>query len=205
VGDVRSGADNARAVDEVRERFDRLDVFVGNAGVYDNRARFGELTPDALSGAFDELFAVDVKGYLLGARAALDELRRTRGCILFTASVSGVMPGLGGALYVAAKHAIVGLTRQLAWELAPEVRVNAVAPGYVPTHFRGLESLRQGPTTTAPSVRQLPLQQLPSANDYAAFYVLLASDEGSRTATGMVLVADGGFSLFGSPRPEHGG
>lgn len=203
IGDVRSGDDNARAVSDVLKRFGRLDIFVGNAGIYDNRAPFQDFTPDTLGAGFDELFQVNVKGYLLGARAALQELRKTRGCILFTASVSSVAPGFGGVLYIAAKHAIVGLTRHLAWELAPEVRVNAVAPGYVPTDLRGLESLAQGRTTTAPSAQQLPLQQLPTADDYAAYYVFLASDESSRTATGTVLVADGGISLSGASRPAR--
>src|SRR5579863_2609171 len=132
VGDVRSAEDNVRAVADVTRRFEKLDVFVGNAGVYDNRARLDELPIDRLGAAFDELFSINVKGYLLGARAVLEELRRSRGAILFTASVSSYAAGFGGALYVASKHAIAGLTRQLAWELSPDIRVNAVAPGYVP-------------------------------------------------------------------------
>ncbi len=201
IGDVRFAEDNRRAVSDLLKQFGRLDIFVGNAGVYDNRAAFQDFTPATLDAAFDELFQVNVKGYLLGARASLEELRKTRGCMVFTASVSSVAPGFGGVLYIAAKHAIAGLTRQLAWELAPEVRVNAVAPGYVPTELRGLESLAQGRTATAPSAKQLPLQQLPSAADYATYYVLLASEESSRTATGTVLLADGGISLSGASRP----
>ncbi|MES2537848.1 MAG: SDR family oxidoreductase [Pseudomonadota bacterium] len=202
IGDVRSGADNQRAIAAVVSKFGRLDIFVGNAGIYDNRARLQDLGLNALDAGFDELFSVNVKGYLLGARAALDELRKTRGCILFTASVSSFAPGFGGVLYIAAKHAVVGLTRQLAWELGPDVRVNAVAPGYVPTGLRGLESLGQGTTATAPTAQQLPLRQMPTADDYAAYYVFLASEESSRTATGTILLADGGLALSGATRPQ---
>ena len=94
---------------------------------------------------------MNVKGYLLGALAAADALAKARGCILFTSSVSGARAGFGGALYVAAKHAVNGLTKQLALELAPDIRVNAVAPGYVPTGLRGLDSLGQAASTTGPT------------------------------------------------------
>lgn len=197
IGDVRQLADNQRALAATRDRFGRLDIFVGNAGIYDNRARLLDIPPEKLDQAFDELFAVDVKGYVLGARVAAEELRRSRGCILFTASVSGLAAGYGGALYVAAKHAVVGLTRQLAYELAPEIRVNAVAPGYAPTELQGLESLAQRRTASRPPASAFPLQTIATPEDYAAYYVLLASDEGRASATGSVLVVDGGSSIFG--------
>lgn len=196
VGDVRSPDDNRRAVAAVCEQFGKLDIFVGNAGIYDNRVPLADIPLESVSAAFDELFAVNVKGYLLGVRAAVEELRRSKGCILFTASVSSFNAGFGGALYVASKHAIAGLTRQLAWELGPDIRVNGVAPGYAPTGLRGLESLHQGKTGTAPAPENLPLQRISSAEEYADLYVLLASDTG-RIATGSVFVADGGLSVTG--------
>lgn len=200
VGDVRSAADNQRAVDLALRRFGKLDVFVGNAGIYDNRRALRSFTAAELDAAFDELFGVNVKGYLMGALAAAEALARVRGCIVFTSSVSGSHAGFGGPLYVAAKHAVNGLTRQLALELAPDVRVNAVAPGYVPTGLRGLDSLGQGASTTGPTPDQMPLRTMTSADDYAGAYVFLASDACSRTATGSVLALDGGAAVRG-PRP----
>ena len=197
VGDVRSAADNQRAVDLAVSRFGGLDIFVGNAGLYDNRRAFRTFSAPELGAAFDELFGVNVKGYLLGALAAADALAKARGCILFTSSVSGDRAGFGGALYVAAKHAVNGLTKQLALELAPDIRVNAVAPGYVPTGLRGLESLGQNEITPGPAPNQMPLQILPTTDDFAAAYVFLASDACSRTATGTVLALDGGAALRG--------
>lgn len=202
-GDVRSLEDNRRAIDRALDRFGKLDVFVGNAGIYDNRRAFRDFSPVELENAFDELFAVNVKGYLLGARAAVPALSQTRGCIIFTSSVSGSVPGFGGALYVAAKHAINGLTKQLALELAPAIRVNAVAPGYVPTRLRGLDSLSQSPSTSGPQASDMPLNVAASPDDFAAAYSFLASDACSRTATGTILQLDGGSSLFG-PRPVRG-
>jgi NAD(P)-dependent dehydrogenase (short-subunit alcohol dehydrogenase family) len=200
VGDVRSAADNQRAVDLAVSRFGGLDVFVANAGLYDNRRALLTFSPDELDAAFDELFAVNVKGYLLGALAAAGALAKVRGCILFTSSISGSRAGFGGALYVAAKHAVNGLTKQLALELAPDIRVNAVAPGYVPTGLRGLVSLGQDGSPPGPSASQMPLQILPAAADFAGAYVFLASDACSRTATGTVLALDGGAAVRG-PRP----
>lgn len=200
LGDVRDVATLRRAVLAAVSRFGRLDVLVANAGIYDNRRRFRDYTCETLDTAFDELFSIDVKAYLLAARAALDALVAQRGCIIFTGSVSGSRAGFGGALYVAAKHAVHGLTRQLAFELAPEVRVNAVAPGYVPTGLRGLDSLAQGPSTGAPHPTQMPLQAIASADDFASAYVFLASDTCRRTASGTILDLDGGSGLRG-PRP----
>ena len=71
--------------------------------------------------AFDEMFAVNVKGYLLGAKAALPELVATGGNMVFTLSNSSFLPDGGGPLYVASKHACLGLVRQLAHELAPRI------------------------------------------------------------------------------------
>ena len=206
VGDVRSIADNQRAVGEVCARFGKLDCFVGNAGIYDNRVRFADIAPDRLSGAFDELFGINVKGYLMGAKASIDALKASRGSLLFTASVSSSTPGFGGTLYLAAKHAIVGLTKQLAWELAPEIRVNAVAPGYVPSDLQGMQALgQQSPRRPPPPPEAMPLHVLPTADDYAAYYVLLASDTGARTATGSVIFADHGLSIFGMDHPAAWG
>ena len=197
VGDVRSASDNERAVAMALTRFGRLDVLVANAGLYDNRRAFRTFTASELDAGFDELFGVNVKGYLLAALAAADELAKARGCILFTSSISGERAGFGGTLYVAAKHAVNGLTKQLALELAPAIRVNAVAPGYVPTGLRGLSSLGQDENTTGPRAGQMPLQALMTADDVATVYVYLASDACARTATGTVLALDAGAAVRG--------
>lgn len=197
VGDVRSAADNERAVQAALERFGRLDVLVANAGIYDNRRALRTMSPDELDGAFAELFDINVKGYLLAARAAVDALERSRGTIIFTSSLSGTTAGFGGALYVAAKHAINGLTKQLALELAPHIRVNAIAPGYVPTALKGVEHLSQGPSTSAPTASQQLLQVIPTAQDFAPAYVFLASDATKHCATGTILPLDGGSALRG--------
>jgi NAD(P)-dependent dehydrogenase (short-subunit alcohol dehydrogenase family) len=203
VGDVTSLPDNQRAVAETVKRFGGLDCLVGNAGIWDFNASIVDLPEDRIGAAFDELFGVNVKGYLLGAKAAYRELARTRGNIIFTVSNAGFYPCGGGPLYTASKHAVVGLIRQLAYELAPKIRVNGVAPGAIPTDLRGPRSLEMAERSIA-SVplkdmveRGLPLGKLPEPRDYTGSYVLLASNENSSTATGGVIICEGGIGIRG--------
>jgi cis-2,3-dihydrobiphenyl-2,3-diol dehydrogenase len=203
VGDVTILADNDRAVAETIRRFGRLDCFVGNAGIWDFNMSLVDLPEDRIGQAFDELFAVNVKGYLLGAKAAYRELAKTRGCIIYTVSNAGFYPCGGGPLYTASKHAVVGLIRQLAYELAPKIRVNGVAPGAIPTDLRGPSSLEMADRSIA-SVplkaaveRGLPLGKLAEPREYTGSYVLLASAENSSTATGGVIICEGGIGIRG--------
>src|SRR5882724_3361103 len=143
IGDVAQLADNKRAVADTVAAYGRLDIFVGNAGVFDVYAPLAEFSEEKLPEAFDELFGVNVKGCFFGAKAALPELMKSEGSMVFTASVAGLNSGGGGTLYTASKHAVVGLIRQLAVELAPDIRVNGVAPGCTMTDLRGLATLKQ--------------------------------------------------------------
>jgi NAD(P)-dependent dehydrogenase (short-subunit alcohol dehydrogenase family) len=201
-GDVTRLEDNARAVTDAVSAFGRLDVFVGNAGVFDNFLSLADLPEERVAAAFDEMFAVNVKGYLLGAKAALPELTKTEGSIVFTASVAGFNSGGGGAIYTASKHAVVGLIRQLAVELGPRVRVNGVAPGGTVTDLRGLAALGQDQRThwDAPDVEARlraanPLQILLEPSDLTGAYVLLASRASARAITGQVITVDAGAGL----------
>jgi NAD(P)-dependent dehydrogenase (short-subunit alcohol dehydrogenase family) len=197
-GNVTDFASNVRVVDAAVERFDFVDVFVGNAGIYDNRSALADISGERLGAAFDELFAVDVKGYLLGAKAAHAQLRANAGTLIFTASISSFYPGYGGILYITAKHAVAGLTKQLALEFAPHVRVNAVAPGYIETGLAGLESLGQASSArpAPPAAESFPLGFVPQPDDYAGLYVSLASNAHGRMVTGQVLLADGAASII---------
>src|ERR1700741_1561576 len=207
VGDVVSPDDNKRALDAAIDAYGRLDVFVGNAGMYDFFQRVEDVDTAALGQAFDEIFSVNVKGYLLGARVMAEALRRTGGCMIFTVSSSGFHAGGGGALYVASKHAVVGLIRQLAFELAPDVRVNGVAPGGTDTSLRGAAALDQGgrllpgETNRAAAMEKgPPLGFLARPEDHTGHYVLLASKENSRATTGAIIPSDGGVEGRGGGR-----
>ena len=196
-GDVTSFDDNVRAVDATVRAFGGLDVLVGNAGIFDARTKLADIPGADLAAAFDELVGIDVKGYVLGAKAALTELRKRKGCIIFTASVASFHPSFGGALYTTAKHAVMGLTKRLAIELGPEIRVNAVGPGYIATNLGGVGALGQRRFKVmpeAPPLERFMLGFVPKPDDYAGIYPFLASED-ARAITGITLLADSGSSL----------
>ncbi|WP_430420958.1 3-(cis-5,6-dihydroxycyclohexa-1,3-dien-1-yl)propanoate dehydrogenase [Phenylobacterium sp.] len=210
-GDVRSIADNQRAVDACVARFGRLDCAIGNAGIWDYSTSLDDLPADRIDAAFDELFHVNVKGYLNLAKAALPALVRTSGSFIFTASNAGFDPAGGGPLYTASKHAVVGLIRQLAFEFAPAVRVNGVAPGPIHTDLRGPAALDLADTSIASldlpgsAGAAMPIGFVPATVDYAGGYVFLASRRDSRPATGGVLKLDAGIAVRGIGRTSAGG
>ena len=205
-GDVASFADNQRAVAETVRAFGQLDIFVGNAGIFDVYASFAELAADKLGQAYDELFAVNVKGCIYGAKAALPELAKTKGSMVFTASVAGLNSGGGGVLYTASKHAVVGMIRELAVELAPDIRVNGVAPGGTMTDLRGLTSLGNDDRSqfSNPGIEERlrggnPLRMALMPEDLAGAYVFLASRSNARGITGSIVTVDAG-SMLRMPR-----
>jgi len=204
VGDVTHYDDNAAAVQQALDGFGRLDAFVANAGMFDYGAGVLDTPAEALGRAFDELFAVNVKAYLLGVKAAAAALAESRGSVLMTASMSSTHAGIGGVVYTASKHAVVGLVRQLAHELAPAVRVNGVAPGFMGTDIRGPQALGQGDRTpsSVPGLEDLarnavPLGFLPRPADYTGHYVQLASRQNAAATTGVVVACDGGLDVRG--------
>jgi NAD(P)-dependent dehydrogenase (short-subunit alcohol dehydrogenase family) len=203
VADVSKWDANRSMVASAVSAFGKLDVFIGNAGIYDQGVSLESMSGEAVDSGFDELFAVNVKGYLLGARAALDALLATRGSIIFTASFASFAPAGGGVLYTASKHAVVGLVRQLAYELAPDVRVNAVAPGIAPTMLTGIRALHQQRQCSVleGTAQIVPLQEIPTAEAYGGLYAFLASDKEAAHITGAVFRADSGLSIRGLVRP----
>jgi NAD(P)-dependent dehydrogenase (short-subunit alcohol dehydrogenase family) len=212
-GDVRSAADNRRAVATVLRAHGRLDVLVGNAGIWDFSKRLSDFETDReLEECFNELFDVNVKGYLLAAAAAREALVATRGTMIFTASSSSLYAGGGGPVYVASKHAVVGLIRQLAFELAPDVRVNGVAPGATETPLHGPRSIGLADTRVdeflrdgSALARQIPLGFVALPHDHAEIYLLLAARDGARFTTGAVFPSDGGLVVRGGGRRHKKG
>jgi NAD(P)-dependent dehydrogenase (short-subunit alcohol dehydrogenase family) len=202
-GDVRDFASHRQMIAATGDRFGKLDVLVGNAGIFDFHRPLEGYAPDVLSAAFDEIFAVNLKGYMLAALAAREALVASRGSMIFTASVASFHAGGGGVLYTAVKHAVVGMIRELARELAPDVRVNGVGPGGTLTNLRGTVALGhaersmadRAAETEARIAHHVPLRFAQRPNDHAGIYVLLASRENSPATTGEVIMSDGGIGI----------
>lgn len=206
LGDVRSWADNKRLVTQTVAAYGRLDVLVPNAGVYDFSDRFETIAGEDLEARFHELFSTNVQGYLLAVRAALGPLREAHGSVIFTLSSSSFYPGGGGVLYVSSKHALVGTVKQLAFELAPDIRINAVAPGGTRTSLGGLDAARDSrsladiPGFDAMVAKTVPLGFLSEPEDHASLYVTLASRTESRFVTAEIIRSDGGLMVRGGGR-----
>lgn len=199
-GDVTRYEDNERAVAEAVAAFGKLDIFVGNAALFDYFVPLRKIAPEQLEESFDKLFHVNVMGYMNGVRAAMAELKQSKGAVVLTVSNSGFYPGGGGVLYVTAKHAVVGLIKQLAYEMAPDVRVNGVSPGATDTEMKSVEGIsdRAQPLNHIQGFRDnaanaVPLKRIASPADHTAFYVVLASNEQSPMTTGCVIHSDGGW------------
>lgn len=201
-GDVSLYEDNEKAVQATVEQFGKLDVFIANAGVFDGFAKLADVTPNAVSDAYDYLLNINLKGSFFGVKAALAELQKTNGNIIFSISGASFYPDGGGVWYTASKHAQLGLMRQLAFELAPHIRVNAVAPGGTLTELSVIPPLHPfvkivDNETKANSIKKRnPLQLAQMPEDHVGAYLLLASDQ-ARAITGEVISSDGGLSVRG--------
>jgi 2,3-dihydroxy-2,3-dihydrophenylpropionate dehydrogenase len=205
--DVRNSEQLHAAVEETVQRFGKLDTLVANAGIWDYQRQLTKLTGAQLDQTFDEVFSINVKGYLLAAEASWRELVKTRGSIVMTLSNASFYVNGGGPIYTASKHACLGLMRELAYELAPKVRVNGVACGAMNTKLSGPESLDlQGRSIASSFAKKKPDDPPPpiplhdSSTDPAAFtgsYVLLASREQSGPITGQAIEVDGGIGVRG--------
>jgi cis-2,3-dihydrobiphenyl-2,3-diol dehydrogenase len=217
VGDVRRAEDHRAAVDAAVSRHGGLDVLIANAGVFDANLTLEGLDAETLVDGARDVFGVNVVGYLLAAQAAAPHLRRSRGSIVFTVSNAGFHPGSGGGiLYTASKHAVVGVVRELAFELAPEVRVNGVAPGGTITDLRIADALQKAANKDRHfsdleySKRVIaetnPLGVVADPEDHAGIYMLLAAPS-TRAMTGEIVSSDGGLAVrgVGFERPQTTG
>lgn len=178
IGDLSDPEVPARLVSETVDAFGRLDVLVNNAGVTLSKPAL-ELTADD----FDTIFAVDVRGAFLASQAAARAMGEEGGVIVNITSVHEYVPRPGFALYAPAKAALGMLTRALAIELAPRVRVVSVAPGAIATE-RNVEAESLRP--------EIPLQRAGSPEEVAALVAWLVSDEAAY-ATGASFLLDGGL------------
>jgi len=200
VADVSEQAGVEEYTRAARERFGRIDLYHLNAGIAGTPA----FLPDASVEEFDRVLAVNVRGTFLGLRSAFREYaaQQSHGSIVITASICSFGGGADLVAYHTSKHALVGLVRSAAVYGGPlGIRVNAVAPGIVPTNLLGTPSVSSGGDagTTARS-RLAPLRRAGTPAEIANVVAFLLADE-SAFVTGSVYSVDGGAVAVNPVRP----
>jgi NAD(P)-dependent dehydrogenase (short-subunit alcohol dehydrogenase family) len=195
-GDATSEEDVARAVAGAVALQGRLDVVVNNAG-----AGGGGSVTDVTPAAWREALEVNLTSAFLVLRASAGYLRAVRGNAVNVSSVAGLRAGPEVAAYATAKAGLVMLTRQAALDLGPDVRVNAVCPGWVRTPMADgemdeLAAMRGGDREAAYAacVAPTPLRRAAAPEEVAAAVAFLAGDDAS-FITGVALPVDGGSTI----------
>lgn len=216
VADATTLEGNRAARDHVTNTFGKLDVFCANAGLGDAFRELADIAEEDVARVYKEIFDLNVMGVIIGARVMLPELLKTNGSIIVTLSNSSFYPDGGGVMYIASKHAALGVVRQLAHEFAPHVRVNGVSPGATKTDIRmpasfGLDEKGERIRThTHPSNKDeaveavTPLKLHAEPADHAGAFVLLATRRNSRAMTGTVIESEAGLGVRGLRRVRGG-
>lgn len=182
-GNLNDHASYQHIIDESIRLFGRLDALINNASTF-YPTPLGSITPEQ----WDDLFASNLKAPLFLAQAAAPHLAQTQGCIINIVDIHADRPLKNHPVYCAAKAGLVMLTKSLARELGPQVRVNAIAPGAIlwPEHELDEETKHDILSRTA-------LKRQGQANDIANAALFLL--QGATYTTGHILTVDGGRSL----------
>jgi len=190
--DVTDAGSVAQAMAFAEQQFGGIDVLVNNAGLTHRPAPLDEMPDDA----YDLVFGVNVKGTYLCSKHAIPAMRRGGGgSIVNLSSVAAIAHRAGNTVYSASKAAVVAFTRNLALELAPSIRVNAILPVAADTPFFVNAFGQRLPQEAAEAMRAgIPLGRLCEPGDVARAVAFLASDDAA-FITGECLVVDGGRSL----------
>jgi glucose 1-dehydrogenase len=189
-GDIAISSTSHQLVTAAYETFGRLDAVINNAGIH----RYKYLA-EVKEEDWEAQLAVNLKGPFLLSQRAVDEwrLHKTPGRIVNITSCGALLPFPASAAYNASKFGLLGLTRQLALELAPEgIRVNAVAPGVVHTSIND-ELLRQ-PAYLRAWRKVIPAGRVAEPDDLVGAVIFLCS-EASEYVTGQQLTVDGGWGI----------
>lgn len=191
--DVTKSSDVQRYATEAVKAFGKIDIFFNNAGI-EGVVKPVEEYPEEI---FDKVLAVNTKGVWLGNKYVLPHMN-DGGSIVLTSSVAGISGSLNVSAYIASKHAVVGLMRNLALEVAPrKIRVNTINPS--PVDNRMMRSLEEGfaPGQAAAAKKELekaiPLGRYADPEEIGKLVLFLASDD-SKFITGTTQVIDGGMN-----------
>ena len=188
--DVSDDSGVRQMLEAVEREFGRLDALVNNAGTTSN-VKPKDLDAMTLE-EWDRVFRVNVRGVFQVTRAAVPLLRKAGGSVVNTASIVGLRPGPQPLPYAASKAALINLTKLLALNLGPEIRVNAVAPGWLEGDWMMRMLKDRYGDLMARRARSTPLGRCVTAEDVAEVIVGLIIGNGM--VNGEVIVIDGGYA-----------
>ncbi len=188
--DVSKKAEVEKMISETVKKWKKVDILVNNAGIAEFKP-FLELSEED----WDKTININLKGYFLCSQAAAKEMAKQKsGVIVNIASIAMGQVGVGFpslAHYCASKGGIVGLTEELALELAHyNIRVNAIAPGAIETPM--VDPLKASPETMDATLARVPMHRMGQPQEVSNLVLFLASDESSYM-TGSTVVVDGGW------------
>ncbi len=188
-GDIGTVPGCESVVKTANDAFGGLDILVNSAGVGSGRP-----IEDCDEAMWDDHVDVNLKGTFFCCRAALSELRKSNGNIVNIASDAGLMGVPGIVVYCASKAGVVNMTRAMALEIAPDVRVNCVCPGYVDTDMIRRDHIEKKDDPAAAEQRMIdyaPMKRIATPAEISQGVLYLASSE-ARFVTGAALPIDGG-------------
>lgn len=189
-------ADNTEVeqmIDKVIKKFSRVDILVNNAGVGDNMQAAANVQDDT----WDRVMSINLNGVMYTSRKIIPHFQDNgQGTIINMASITGLTGGRGGLAYTAAKHAVVGMTKNIASQYGPQnIRCNAIAPGHIET---GFSSSMDNIDSFGMEVSTRGVNLMPKAGtvDDIANIALFFATENSAYVNGVTLAADAGWSAY---------
>ena len=185
--DTSKVEDTKILVDKTMEAYGTIDIVFNNAGMLSMSA-----LKDVPLDEWKKVFDVNVTSALYLVQLVTPIMKaKGKGVIINTSSVAGFAAHHGFAAYISSKHAMNGLTKSMAWELGPEIRVNAIAPGAI--HTAMVDSIG-GPAVLQGMIDGCPMKRVGQPEDIASVAVFLASDDSS-FIDGQIIKVDGGFEI----------
>ena len=188
--DSSKADENKRLIEAVVEKYGRLDIACNNAGMGGPAKPTGAYEPDE----WDKVIALNLNGVFYACKYELEQMEKNGGgTIINIASIHGQVAAPNSPAYTASKHAVVGLTKNIAVEYAQKnIRCNAVGPGYIETP---LLSANLNPEAMKAIAAKSPLNRLGTAQEIADLVAFLSSNKSSFT-TGSYIIADGGYTAI---------
>jgi NAD(P)-dependent dehydrogenase (short-subunit alcohol dehydrogenase family) len=188
--DSSKASDNKMLVEEIVARYGRLDVACNNAGMGGPAKPTGEYEPEE----WDRVIALNLNGVFYACKYELEQMEKNGGgSIVNIASIHGQVAAPNSPAYTASKHAVVGLSKNIAVEYAQKgIRCNALGPGYIETP---LLSANMDEASLKAIAGKSPINRLGTAQEVADLVVFLSSDKSSFT-TGSYIISDGGYTAI---------